>query len=268
MKDSDKAAIRANRAAWDASAPLHRGTTRWRELATGFATPGYSVLDATVTGILRDLGIAGRSVVQVGCNNGRELLSLAGMGAGPCLGIDQSAAFLDQARDLAAISGHDVRFLCADIHALPADTPGGFDLCLITIGVLNWMPDLDAFFAALADLVRAGGDLVIYETHPILDMFDPHGPDPYRPTASYFRAEPYVETETITYDGSQSAGAAPSHWFPHPMGRIVTAAASAGFAVQSLTEYPHSNREVDYDLFQGQTAQLPMCYSFVARRSA
>ena len=40
--------------------------------------------------------------VQIGCNNGRELLSLPSLGAIPVLGIDQSAAFLDQARRLAS----------------------------------------------------------------------------------------------------------------------------------------------------------------------
>ncbi len=35
------------------------------------------------------------------------------------------------------------------------------------------MPDLARFFRVVAGLLRPGGQLVIYETHPVLEMFDP-----------------------------------------------------------------------------------------------
>ena len=65
---------------------------------------------------------AGKSAVQIACNNGQDLLSLKNMGAGECLGIDQADAFLAQARELAEVAGHDgdVSFLAADVYALPA----------------------------------------------------------------------------------------------------------------------------------------------------
>jgi hypothetical protein len=85
---------------------------------------------------------------------------------------------------------------------LPDTCPRDFDVALITIGVLNWMPDLPRFFQAVASLLRSSGQLVIYETHPMLEMFYPQTDDPFKPDTSYFRTAPFIETGAITYDGS------------------------------------------------------------------
>lgn len=264
---SDTARITAlNRAAWDASAPLHGTGAGWDDLCT-VITQGGSVLDETITAALQDAGIAGARVVQVGCNNGREVFSAIGLGATQAWGIDQSEGFLAQAATLNALSPHKAQFLQADIYDLPADAPRDFDIAFITIGVLNWMPDLQRFFAALASLLRTGGQLIIYETHPMLEMFDPASETPYTPAFSYFRTEPHIETETITYDGTGTADGPEAHWFPHTLSAIIQASLDAGLTLTALQEYPHSIREVDYDKFEHQDAQLPMSYLLRARRT-
>ena len=48
------------------------------------------------------------------------------------------------------------------------------------------MPDLVIFFAVVTKLLRPGGRLVIYETHPVLEMFDPECPTPQIPMISSF----------------------------------------------------------------------------------
>jgi hypothetical protein len=83
---------------------------------------------------------------------------------------------------------------------------------------------------------------------------------------SYFDATPVIFNEAITYDGSDGGAAPRSYWFPHGMGAIVTAAAMAGFRIERLDEHPHSNREVDYDRYEGRPAQLPLCYTMVLRK--
>ena len=79
-----------------------------------------------------------------------------------------------KAKTLQAISGHNCQLLCSDVYALPNDIARDFDIGLITIGDLRWMPDLTRFFSIATGLLRPGGRLVIYETHPVLEMFDPH----------------------------------------------------------------------------------------------
>jgi SAM-dependent methyltransferase len=260
-----KTITQANRAAWDASAQAHAQGDDWAKLLTGFAEGGFSTFDDCITKTLQTIDLAGKTSVQIGCNNGRELLSLAQFGAIPALGIDQSAGFLAQACQLAKVANSDCTFLCADIYDLPETTPRNHDFALITIGVLNWMPDLARFFRIVAGLLAPHGRLLIYETHPVLDMYDPDAPNPYLPERSYFQTAPQVFEDVITYDGSDAGKGARSYWFAHPLGAIVTAIAAAGLRIESLTEHPHSNREIEFDKYQNQPAQLPLSYTLIAK---
>ena len=61
------------------------------------------------------------------------------------LGIDQSTPFAEDTTTFRDISGHNCQFLCCGIYNLPPETDTDFDIVLITIGVLNWMPDLTSF---------------------------------------------------------------------------------------------------------------------------
>ncbi|WP_410003705.1 hypothetical protein [Pseudomonas oryzihabitans] len=107
---------------------------------------------------------------------------------------------------------------------------------------------------------------MIYETHPFLEVFEPQADQPLRPHYSYFRHEPLILNELITYDGADHGQGAPGYWYIHTLGAIVTACLQAGLALQRLEEHPHSNREVDYDRYQDQQAQLPMSFTLVAQR--
>ncbi|SDH24718.1 class I SAM-dependent methyltransferase [Roseospirillum parvum] len=264
MPDSRKTYTAANRAAWNASAPLHASGPAWEALLAAAGRPGFSVLDETLSATLRALGMDGRRAVQVGCNNARELLSLAALGARPELGIDQSAGFLAQARQLAEAAGLSPRLLEADVYDLPADL-GHFDLVLVTIGVLSWMPDLPAFFRILHGLMAPGAALVIYETHPFLEVFDPAAERPHEPAFSYFERTPQTVNQTLTYDGIDHGPGETGYWFVYGLGDIVSACAGAGLWIERLDEYPHTIREPEYDIYDGRTAQLPMSYCLIAR---
>ncbi len=252
-----------NRAAWDASAPLHEAGATWQKLLTEVVKDDFSAFDQTLRETLDHVGVTGKRVVQICCNNGREVLSLSAMGAKRVLGIDQSEAFLEQGRKLADVSGRKCDFLCADIYELPEEIPSNFELGLITIGVLNWMPDLRRFFDIVAGLLAPGGVLVIYETHPFLEMFDPSSDNPFLPSQSYFDRGPHASEQTITYDGSDRGKGPTSWWFSHTMGEIVSSAIESGLQVQRLDEYPHSNREVEFDIYEDRKARIPMCYTLV-----
>lgn len=259
---------RANRDAWNASASHHETGAEWERLVDGFSRPGFSTFDETATDCLNEIGIAGKAVVQVCCNNGRELLSLFSLGMDRGLGIDQSEEFIAHAEALNTVAGTKCRFLCSDIYALPPETPQDFDLVLITIGAINWMPDLPRFFSVAAGLLKPGGQVMLYETHPYLEMFDPEATDPYRPTRSYFQREPDVDTAGIVYDGSTVEAVSESYWYIHRMGDVINGCIQAGLRIEKLEEYPHSNRETDYDIYENQAVQLPMCFILVARKAS
>jgi SAM-dependent methyltransferase len=257
-------AIASNRDAWNDSARHHKDTPEWQSRLTAVGCSDFCCLDDTLRGLLEQVGVDGKDVVQLGCNNGRESLSLFALGARSVTGVDQSEAFLDQARELASRSPHAPEFIEADIHHLPTELHGRFDVALITIGVLNWMPDIAEFFRHVAQTLKPGGNLVVYETHPFLEMFDPESTDPYRPDSSYFRSEPFVQDQPIVYQGKIEQQASTSYWFVHTLGAIFTGAIEAGLQISHFKEYPHSNREELYDRYEQQTVQLPLCFTWVA----
>ncbi|TFY91249.1 class I SAM-dependent methyltransferase [Pseudomonas nabeulensis] len=263
---SAQKAIACNKDAWDQSASLHKATDTWSTLLKSVGDPGFSCLDPTISGVLVEIGVADKDVVQLCCNNGRESLSLYGLGARSVVGVDQSRAFLQQACELAALSPHTPEFIESDIHHLPPQLHERFDIALVTIGVLGWMPDVVQFMRHAASTLKPGGSLVLYETHPFLEVFDPRAPEPLLPATSYFRREPFVLQESIVYEGLGEQAGPTSYWFVHTLGAVVSAAIAANLQISHLQEYPHSNREELYDQYEHQPAQLPLCFTLTATK--
>lgn len=76
-------------------------------------------------------------------------------------------------RELARAAGHsEVEFVVTDVYDIPSYHADTFDLVLVTVGVLSWMPDLPGFFEVASSLVRRGGHLLIEDIHPVLMMFE------------------------------------------------------------------------------------------------
>lgn len=206
----------ANRAAWDEVAPLH-AEQNLDGLLRAFREPGYSTLQEHCRARLMDIGVAGKSVAQVCCNNGRELLSLKNLGAGRCVGFDASAPFIEQARRLTEVTGHqDVTFIATDLYDIPRCQEPAFDVVVSTIGVLSWMPDLPAFFEVVAGLTNGGGHLLVEEMHPVLLMYEPgeDGAGAYL-AHSYFDRAPLRDTRGLDYYGGNTYDARPNFSFQH-----------------------------------------------------
>jgi SAM-dependent methyltransferase len=256
----------ANRAAWEASAPYHEEGAEFAALLAGFAKPGFSCLDGVLTERLVALEVAGKDVAQICCNNGREILSVKNLAAGRCVGFDQSGAFLAQARRLAAAGGGIDYFVEGDVYKIPAAYDGAFDMVLITIGVFGWMPELGTFFDVVTRVLKPGGALLVYEEHPIMNMFEPGAADPMKPVNSYFKAEPFEDQGAIVYDGTQGLPGETQYWFVHKLSDIMSASLERGLAIEHFREYPHNISSVEFDIYNGQPAQLPVSYVLVARK--
>ncbi len=266
MKKTTEEITAANREAWDEAAPYHREHPQYAALLAGFRRPGYSCLDEIMTARLRALGLAGKDVVQLCCNNGREILSIKNLGAGRCLGIDQSRAFLEQAAEFAAAGGIDCDFLQADVYRLPESLKARFDIAVVTIGVFGWMPDLERFFAVTAGLLRPGGCLLVYEDHPILNMFEEgEQPLPPRPAYSYFEAEPLGDDQGLDYFGGRRYRGKTNYWTCHRLSDVVMGCLRNGLTLEDFQEYAHSVG--CWQVFEDQAAQLPLSYLLVARKA-
>ena len=243
---------------------------RYEDILEGFKQSGHSCLDAILTERLLKLGIAGKDIGHLCCNDGCELLSVKNLGAGRCVGFDQSGGFLEQARMFQAAAGIDCEFVETDVHKIDHAYDGSFDIVLITIGVFGWMPNLKRFVAVASRLVRKGGAVCIYEQHPIVNMMEPYDipDDPVRLVHSYFKETPFEDQVSYAYDGTASWDGPAKYWFVHTLSDIMTALLDEGLVIEVFKEYPHNISSAEYNIYNNQTAQLPQSYMLVARKGA
>ena len=135
MRKSRQEYTLANRLAWNEVAPRHTAHNN-RELFARFSEPGYINLRGEVLAALKRVGVTGKDVIQLCCNNGSETLSLRNMGAARCVGVDAAEEFLSHGRQLIELAGagDQVTLIHSDVYELPDELSGSFDLVLITIG--------------------------------------------------------------------------------------------------------------------------------------
>ena len=117
--------------------------------------------------VARAAGLPGKAVLDVGCGGGILSESMARAGA-RVLGIDLSQAVLDVA-ELHALDGKvavDYRAISAE--QLAQERPAAFDL-VTCMEMLEHVPDPAASVAALAALVKPGGDVIVstLNRHPL-----------------------------------------------------------------------------------------------------
>jgi hypothetical protein len=107
---------------------------------------------------------------------------------------------------------------------------GGFDVAYAGFGGLGWVADLDAWIEGIEAALVPGGRLLVYDEHPFALILSHEG-GRLLIGASYFDGddedEPALPTDTEP------------GW---TLGDIVTAIGSHGFQVESLLEFPESER--------------------------
>lgn len=255
--------IEANRRMWNETADIHAKARAG--LAERIQAPGFSTFDDVEKRIFAQIGLKGKAVIQLACNNGRELISVKKAGAGRCVGVDLSDKFIAQGRQLASLAGIDVEFLRSSVYDLPHELDGQFELVYITIGVFGWLPDLDSFFEIVSRLLKNNGQLFIYEMHPILDMFD--ADKGLVVQSSYFRTEPFEDVESPDYlDTSQIVNSV-AYWFPHKLSDVIGGCLKHGLSLTHFDEYGH-DISMEYAAFEHLEHKPPLSYSLVARKTA
>lgn len=114
---------------------------------------------ARVAGLAPEPGSAPKRVLDVGCGGGLLSEAMARSGA-QVLGIDLAQAVLDVAALHAEDSKVDVEYRTVAAEELAAQSPAAFDL-ITCMEMLEHVPDAAATLAALARLVKPGGDVIV-----------------------------------------------------------------------------------------------------------
>ena len=136
---------------FDAAAP------RWWD-PDGEFRPLHDLNPARLDYIEARAGLSGRRVLDVGCGGGLLAEGMARRGA-RVTGIDLAPESLKVARLHALEAGIDVEYREIAAETLADTDAGGFDL-VTCLEMLEHVPDPVAIVAALASLVRPGGDVI------------------------------------------------------------------------------------------------------------
>jgi len=230
--------VRLAREAWNEAAPIHWKSTH--QLVEAIKAGKADFLHDIHAEELRRIGVKGACVGQLNCNNGRELVSIMQLGAGRGVGFDISGGFIEQARELAQAAGANATFVETDVYEIDEDYNGAFDIVVVTAGALCFMPDLERYFSVARRLLRSGGHLSIYESHPITEMFlldRDRGDQPLEFVQSYFDAEPLRHESGLDYIHNEQYEAKPIYYFHHKLSDIITAVLDGGMTIERFVEH-------------------------------
>jgi 2-polyprenyl-3-methyl-5-hydroxy-6-metoxy-1,4-benzoquinol methylase len=230
----------ANREAWNEVTPWHQKAAK-EKWDSAFMQPGFVCLDSIEVDILQQVGVGGKSIAHLCCNNGIELLSLKNLGAGGCVGFDICDEAIKEAQERAQRSHIACDFVRCDVYDIAAQYDNQFDMVYITIGAMGWLPDLKRFFARAAALLRENGRVFIHDMHPFAEMlpFDSSTqPATLSLVGPYFKTEPYVDYGGLDYLGhAEYISSKPQYGFVHTLSTILMSLIANGIAIEHFSEY-------------------------------
>jgi SAM-dependent methyltransferase len=230
-----------NRRAWD---EVHRRRAD--------AMQGELGLPEQVKHSLGDL--KDKRVLHLQCATGESTLELAELGA-VVTGVDISNEALEVARERES----SVLWVQADVQALPAELRRGrFDLVYTAEGVLPWLQDLDAWARGIEAALKSGGDLLLFEAHPVAQCVD----SMMRWRENYFDSSIEVNVGWEHFELTGEPAREPKHERFWRLGQIVTALVRVDLRIRALEEYPARR-----DSFRRHDARLPGEFLLHARKA-
>jgi SAM-dependent methyltransferase len=112
----------------------------------------------------------GSRLLHLMCNDGREAAFLSRTYGAHVVGVDFSPSAISCAESLNGELGLANDFVTGDVLAYLAHAAQqpAFDFAILTLGSLRWLEDLCGLFDGLARAVRASGELLLWDFHPLV----------------------------------------------------------------------------------------------------
>lgn len=262
--------LSANRELWDAWADLHQDSELYdlERFRAGTSTLHSIELEAMGK-------VAGLSLLHLQCHFGLDTLSWARLGA-RVTGVDFSPRAVELARQLAADINLPARFVESDVLTLPEvlQEPGSFDRVFTSYGVLGWLENLETWASVIDYYLRPGGELLLVEFHPFLDLLSDDGKTFEHP---YFRGdEPIRFVEEGSYAGGGDRQKRVGYAWPHSFGEILTTLLGVGLEIRVFQEFDYSpyncfpfTEEIapGRSIVPGLEGQIPLTFAVQAVKS-
>ena len=229
----------ANRQNWNDRVTAHLTDGDYYDIE-GFLA-GRCTLEDIEADLLGD--VSGKTLLHLMCHFGLDTLSWARRGA-IVTGLDLSPKALEVARDLAAKTGLDARFVEADVNEAAAVLGETFEIVTACYGILAWLEDVDRFMKQVSACLAPGGTFVLADLHPVLTTLEPDDESGrfYIDDAYFSRTEPERVDSPRSYAGRDTTlEHTISYQWNHGLGEVIAACLNNGIALESVVEYPYLN---------------------------
>lgn len=254
--------IKANKLVWESASDIHKEKTLGNIKESFLENKNFLALDKATSSIFRHLNLEDKKLLHIGCNNGRETLSLKRLGAGSCLGVDYSEGFISQARELSKATQIQCSFETSDIFEW--QTSQSFDITLITVGFCQFIDNIEKLFKIIRNVTKDGGCFVLTDIHPFIFVIDDEKDGVQGSGNDYFSKEPIKKSKGLDYvDGIYKPyEASPFYYFHRPLSSYITNLIEAGFKISRFEEYPDDVSQVCAKL---EGKGLPLSYGLIAK---
>ena len=265
-----KVITESNREAWNEAITYHQ-KARKKSLQEGFSDSSYSTLNRDCDDILipklKEINLDGKTISQLPCNNGRELLSLMRLGAQRAVGFDISDVAIKEAQELADIAKINATFERTNILEIDSTYDDMFDFIYISEGSLQWFPDLNEYFKVASRLLKKDGKILIYEMHPFAYFFEQafelNREVQLEDFISYFGKEPYSYKYGLDYIGQTIYKAKKCYWFMHKISDILNAITKSNIEMLEFNEY---NQEMGNNENIKHKDKFPLSYILTGKK--
>ncbi|MCX8128518.1 MAG: class I SAM-dependent methyltransferase [Clostridia bacterium] len=260
--------IKSNKEAWE-EAFEHRSRGWGEDLSIRLQNEPYPFLEKELIEELHEFDFTNKTIGQFCCNNGRELLSIMKFGAKQGIGFDIAENMVAWANETAQKTKSNCSFVASNILNIGEKYYNSFDFIFVTIGALTWFHDLSLFFEKVTYCLKAGGMLIINEMHPVTNMLAFAGEENYdeenpsKLVNSYFRQEPWEETNGMGYMCEYPYKSKTFYSYSHTFSDIVNALSSNKIMLSKLREFQH---DISGSFGNLNNLGIPLSYILIAKK--
>lgn len=259
--------LNINREGWNIRTPIHLQSDFYD--VESFRRKGKPSLNPPELKLLGN--VKGKHLLHLQCHFGLDTLSLAKLGA-VTTGVDFSEVSIEAAQELSEETGIPSTFICADVQTIDSQSLGEFDIVYTSYGVLPWLENLNAWAKGIITHLKPGGQFVLVEYHPIVDLFHSGQISGWN---SYFgQGKPSEEIVSGTYTDRSAPITFNRYTWQHNISEVVMSLVFVGLVIRDFQEYPFcsyplfSELEIHKDgmWFPKGECRIPYMYSLVAEK--
>ena len=141
-----------------------------------------------------------------------------------------------------------------------------FDIVYVSVGAVGWFQDLTPFFGKVAELLKPGGQLFVYEQHPFQEMLDLKASvEAPLLTCDYFKSDPYRDTGGLDYYSGKFYDSPPAYWFVHTFATILQTIIDQGMTITQVEEFEHDISN-NWPELAAAELKIPLCFQLVAKK--